>query len=317
MSDRTPVANFSDGDFYTIPEVPLPLRQSVMAVVAYKGKEHHFLGTCFAISNHGLVLTARHVLEGIIRFSGANKFEEDNDLDGWWFAALYVGEDHPEQPRTRIGGPLPAIKAHFNPHLDIALLSLNVRTNRETGGMLQIPACCLSPGFPSTGDEIVGYGWHSMSWENATDGVHDFKADQRISATRGTVNQIHYPLRDRGSHDFPCFETSARFDAGMSGGPIFNDAGNVVGVICSTMGENDDGEHTSHGSLIGPAMLLEIDAITDDGSVEKRFLHDFVESGSVICDETANRIMVERNQSSGEISIDFGLSPRLQSKIDL
>ena len=57
------VADFGKENFTKVGPFPHPTQMSVMPVVAMKGQHIRAVGTCFAISTHGLVMTARHVLE--------------------------------------------------------------------------------------------------------------------------------------------------------------------------------------------------------------------------------------------------------------
>ena len=54
---------------------------------------------------------------------------------------------------------------------------------------------------------------------------------------------------------FPCFETNARFDHGMSGGPVLDDQGHVCGIIGTGLSPEVEGvEHYSHASTLWPVM---------------------------------------------------------------
>ena len=35
---------------------------------------------------------------------------------------------------------------------------------------------------------------------------------------------------------FPCYHVGARFDAGMSGGPVFDEYGSLCGLVCASLG---------------------------------------------------------------------------------
>ena len=59
---------------------------------------------------------------------------------------------------------------------------------------------------------------------------------------------------------FPCFRTNARFDGGMSGGPVFNASGRVCGLVCSTYPPfSEDEEHASYATLVWPAFAIPVD----------------------------------------------------------
>jgi hypothetical protein len=60
---------------------------------------------------------------------------------------------------------------------------------------------------------------------------------------------------------FPCFRVGARFDGGMSGGPVMNDRGRLCGIVCSNMPPSDEGGmHDSFVSTLSPVLGVAIDA---------------------------------------------------------
>jgi hypothetical protein len=91
----------------------------------------------------------------------------------------------------------------------------------------------------------------------------------------------------------------------MSGGPVRRGDGGVIGVFCSTYGDQQG--HVSYVSLIGPALLLHLTT----GPGEQRFLYDFVLGGSVSADETFSSLRIVRDADS--LEVDFGPSPSLRS----
>jgi hypothetical protein len=73
----------------------------------------------------------------------------------------------------------------------------------------------------------------------------------------GVVEEVHDERRDSYRLPFPCFRTNARFDRGMSGGPVFSEEGYLCGIICSSMPPelgNEDGEHVSYVASLWPSM---------------------------------------------------------------
>ena len=112
---------------------------------------------------------------------------------------------------------------------------------------------------------------------------------------------------------FPCFRTSARFDHGMSGGPIFSQSGQVCGVICSAIKMADsDGTFTSYGSLIAPALALVMRGIDSAGVERDLFLHDFSLGGAVSLDQTGSNLI----QNTGDqIVIDMGDGRKFKNRL--
>jgi hypothetical protein len=94
--------------------------------------------------------------------------------------------------------------------------------------------------------------------------------------------------RDCALLKFSCFETNARFDPGMSGGPIWNERGFVCGVVCASSSSLN-----SYGSLLWLALGIYVEvAPTTGGPVEKITLYDLIQRGFVGVDETIDKISV-------------------------
>jgi hypothetical protein len=124
---------------------------------------------------------------------------------------------------------------------------------------------------------------------------HDEMIDysQQTAYAPGSIVEV-YPLRrDSGMLNFPCFRTNARFEPGMSGGPIFNESGSVCGVICSSMPPNeDDPQWLSYGSLIRPAMATQIAF----SATEHHLLYELAVNGYVATDASLATLSVSINE---------------------
>lgn len=289
--------SFGDGNF---PELKIPHKSQMntMPIICKKDGTIKALGTCFAISSKGLMVTARHVLDEVIKFQ-----KETRDDDTAWIGALYLSDEevpsHPEE-YTRI--LLPIENAWQSDLLDIALLKLELPIHDVTGAPLPIGMLPLSPGIPAHEMYCVGMGYSALEISESDSGLP--RIYQSYHAARGIIEEIYFPRRDR-LLNFPCFLTDARFDLGMSGGPIYYENPGVCGVICSgfNFGENNI-PTTSYGSFIGPALALVLEARTKGGKPEKCFLWDLVVSGELFLDATYEQIKVRREKN--EIEIDFG-----------
>lgn len=305
------LADFLNEDFTPITDFPHVTQCSIMPVVAMRGNKFIPMGTCFSISNQGLVLTARHVIDEILAMNDGEK----SPADHWWVGALYAAKPEINQETTTglTGGILIANKVHFSSSLDIAAIHLNLPVNEDTNKPLRMPAHRLSPAIPDIGSKCLAIGYHSMKCTIPNDGVHTHQVIQSYSASRGQIEEIHFPHRDLSNLTFPCFQVSMRLDAGMSGGPVINENGNVIGVVCSSLGSPEMGGFISYASLIGPSLLLQITGQGSDGIIGQKFLYDFIVGGSVLLDNTADKIKVER--AANALSIDFGRPPPMKNHL--
>ena len=116
-----------------------------MPIIAFRDEEVRPVGTCFAISSQGLVLTARHVIDEALHPTR----EQAGDEGPWWIGALHTAAPVGESGPNVIGGILPAVTVHINDILDIAIIHLNLPINITTNEMLRVPQLRISPGFPS------------------------------------------------------------------------------------------------------------------------------------------------------------------------
>lgn len=297
IKETTLLASFEDGDFTTVGPFPHPVQKSIMPVVAVRGTEIRPIGSCFAISNSGLLITAKHVIDEALGFTGRNKLEHGPTYPDCWLQVIYASDEHNEDG-SLVGGPLHVNKVHYSASLDIAVLHAQLPFNVKTGKTLQMPPSLLSPGIPMKGQRCYGVGYHAMNWMPKEQG---YEVIQSFSASQGVIEEIYFPQRESSRLNFPCFRSTARFDAGMSGGPIIGQDGGVIGVVC------DD----CHGSLIGPAFLIPVVFRTDEDQETTKFLYAAVEGGSVPVDQTIDQIGVEQNDL--EIVLNFGHPVRLRN----
>lgn len=316
MSNRSPPfsdsVSFTAGDFV---DVGFHLIQrGVMALVWQRDGELTPLGTCFAITGDGLCLTARHVIEEA--FSSQSPATDVQSLQ--WnegaLYALYIAPAPPGHPTELEGGPLPVDFVYLNPGVDVAMIKLRLPKHTVTGEWLPIGVLRLRMALPKPGDLAFAFGYHAMRSEKLDSDGPAYSQCQTLSASKGTVEEVHFGGRDRAFLPFPCFRVSSRYDGGMSGGPVMNEAGQVIGVVCSSLGDPDDGGgHISYASLIGPVLGMALDATAaEDVKASRHFLWDLVTGGAVVADSTG--VMVERR---GEwLLLDFGEGASLQAKLD-
>ncbi len=296
------IADFSLDEFVKIPTFPHPTQKSIMPVVAVKDDEFRLLGTCFAISNHGLVLTARHVIEDVIDIRA-----QSNE---WQIGAIYVSEPTPgDNIPDLFGGILLADRIHTSNEFDIGAMHLHLPVRKDTGALLPMPALALSPGIPDESAICFTLGYHDMKNEAASDNPYHQTIEQTYSASKGVIEEIHFPRRDNTKLTFPCFRTSLRHEHGMSGAPVLAENGGVIGIVCSQI----EGQDIYYVSLIGPALFLQIDATNSEGKIDKLFLYDFITGGAVGVNETINQLSIHRQGKTLEIS--FGIPPSFRGNI--
>jgi len=109
---------------------------------------------------------------------------------------------------------------------------------------------------PPIGSQVFAFGYHNGI---ATIGEDEIAISRIASTTIGIVKEIHPQGRDR-LLSWPCFEVNARFEGGMSGGPVFNQQGEVCGLICRGMKfEDPTTEPLSYATMIWPMLAITLD----------------------------------------------------------
>ncbi|WP_431236708.1 S1 family peptidase [Mycolicibacterium aichiense] len=285
------------------------LNSSVVPVVVITRSPDtiHFVGTAFCIGSRGLWVTARHVLEGR---GGANELVETNPRS--YVAILWVGSGVGHDVDELLGGVIPVrfMVRHPASGSDLALLGAS-RPN------LEFPPLTLSALLPVPTVPILGLGYakHRIRIDPNRPVIH---AENNIHASSGEVLQLYENGRDTyqdldgnftGKLPTVCFETSARFDSGMSGGPVLAPSSAVCGVI-STGFEQDDlgeGESTSFASATPYLFMLKVPydvyMTGEELGGRKMMVYEMAQRGFVSCDESFEKLKV--TERDGKIHIDY------------
>jgi hypothetical protein len=201
------------------------------------------LGSGFFIAPY-IALSARHVIDEITRtFHGCTLPEVKDKLAfGIDFAVL-----HP-----RYGLMKWAVMGYgYTPTIDVIALLVEPRDPIQLPAGFQWELPTLSFAQAVVGEEISALGYP------LSDHRFDREVGSRIRIqphnSYGFITQIHELRRDSTMLPYPCYETDARIEGGMSGGPVSNSADQVCGVINSSfeLGPGD-GESVSYAAAIWP-----------------------------------------------------------------
>jgi len=226
-----------------------PIEHVTARLVAFGPNDEIFVsGSCVRIAKN-LYLTARHVVTDYLERFGHNPGEAKFTV---WTIHVHPGPEYSIWEMDRLW---------LSPHSDLAVFH-TMPYNDMAGAEKNTPSVGLNLTPPPIGSRIVGFGHHSASGRirMGADGRKHIEVNTDGTATVGEVREIHPERRDSARLNFPCFRVNARFDGGMSGGPIFTDNGRLCGVICSSLpASSESEEHTSYATTLWPLMGLPID----------------------------------------------------------
>jgi S1-C subfamily serine protease len=197
------------------------------------------VGTAFIIAPGGIAVTARHVVEEAITRRDQNA--------GAYITVLWIGSGADEDIQDLLGGPIEVHQAAVDGNRsDLALLRTS--TVLRDGEPYPLPTLTLSSRLPRHGYTIAALGYTKFNVEldisDSTRRLASIEHDLHFSS--GQITRVYPNGRDATFLPTACFETSARFDPGMSGGPVFGEDGYVCGVVASGMAHEDG--HTSFAS---------------------------------------------------------------------
>lgn len=197
--------------------------------------------------------TANHVIRQLI---------DDPEIG----AFLLLPMDLTSEPISLASLPIRSISA-AETHNDVALLMVNVADGRlavtdlkwlpVAFGQPQIGQYCVGLGYPQTQGD-VSYG---------------------MQASRGAIEEIHRNRRDTVLSTFPSFRTNALYKPGMSGGPIVDINGSVIGIIAHGTEADDPEFVTGYGASIGAMGELRIRLHNQAGELQELTVPELVERG--------------------------------------
>ena len=286
--------------FSPLPEFGHEIQQTVMPIVTKIDDYILPVGTGFMINRDGLMITAYHVLE-YAHSHKVRKLNASGEYYGYYelYAFYITNRENQDNKNYYIGGLFPIDGLWCPNGTDIAFCWLRECYYNEQ--KLIFKHVQLSPGLPKLKQKVCGFGYYNSKArikDISENGIVTVEYDHDTAFTTGTITKVFPLQRPEGITKFPCFEIDARFEAGMSGGPLFNEKGSVCGVICcSGIPENPDA-FVSYGTLLWTVMGAEIDARFDtDGDIEPRkvTMYELIERGNILTDESIKDIICVKN----------------------
>ena len=242
------------------PTTPLS-EVALRLVVNFFSDAPYVVGTATVISGF-LAITAKHVFEDI--------------PDAKYLAVPQEGSQSPVEMETHLAvvqvimrGAEPEYliwdvkDATLDPSSDIALLHLAANPHRSHPNNTHewwSPVVMSFP--PEIGGSIAAFGYRLSSVvasKNAEGGNHiDLNDEPMVSI--GVVREIYEWKRDNVMLPFPCYRVEARFDGGMSGGPVYDETGALCGIVCANIGGSHlDGEPVSYVTTLWPIFRLMVE----------------------------------------------------------
>lgn len=99
----------------------------------------------------------------------------------------------------------------------------------------------LTTRTPEVGESLMFCGYRGAATKFMHDG-NEIELSATAYISTGKVAQIHAAQRDRTRYRWPCYEVDCVIVGGMSGGPVFDSQGYLVGVTGAGLEMVEDGQ---------------------------------------------------------------------------
>lgn len=161
------------------------------------------------------------------------------------------------------------------PNTDLTILGLELASALPPHNTFFQAA--ISTRTPVEGEELLICGFRAPQAVEDARGI-EIRGELRLS--KGPVSARYPRGRDRAMIPWPSVEVACPALGGMSGGPIFDSNGLLIGLLCSSM-DFAEGGGTSNISMIWPALATTIECVWPGGLI--RSPTTLTEMGSQIC----------------------------------
>lgn len=250
---------------------PFELRRAVVPVFMNNsnGQQVQGMGTAFHVDSFGTFLTADHVIEPVRQHlqnkPGATEMNFSyGPHDVYPFLLYGIGFVYgsvgvPDEAIAVVGSMNTLIKKDDNP---LRALQGKKRLDAAVDIAVMRPASCvpqhlsrsvplrLSGWRPQINDFVVALGYPELECQHIDEEKMHYLLSEGMHAAYGKIVEIHE--KGRSDNDpTPILQIEANWPGGMSGGPVFNESGEIIGIVSKSF------EHTAKEDGIGAAILLE------------------------------------------------------------
>jgi serine protease Do len=213
------------------------------------------MGTAFHIDGWGTFLTANHVID----FAQG----DSNSASSWSKIIPNPNGDHPILffGIGLVYGTAKIVKEAFVPVefiyfsatekvdpftnrakleniADIAALTVNIQPKASKISSPQHIPLRVSSVCPAIGETVLAVGFPELNCQRLDEDSQVSLLTEGMYGAYGIVTDVHPDGRDK-STPTPVFEVECNWPSGMSGGPVFNSLGEVIGIVSRSFVPDD------------------------------------------------------------------------------
>jgi len=116
----------------------------------------------------------------------------------------------------------------------------------------------IAGGAPSIGEHVLAIGYPELDCKELDEAARTALLEEGMFGAYGRVNNVHQEGRDR-ANPTPVFEVECDWPPGMSGGPVANERGDIIGLVSRSL--RADGNAPGVGWASSFALLPELKAM--------------------------------------------------------
>jgi|GEM_PF-1867870 len=225
-----------------------------------------------------MVMTAAHIIDDIFekqnRFNLTIRTEGDTCEIGceFWIMQILPNDEEFYSVWT-------PSKIYRSSYSDMCLIQISpyndVAAKYKKEKRWRAPNLNLNP--PSIGEEISIFGYRAteMKFSANDQGGNHIDIQDKPTLSAGKITKIYPRRRDSSMLPFPCFETNAYVEHGMSGGIVFNQKGELCGIVSTSIDNENKTIYTSYIAILWPIMAATI-GIEINGEIGNHSLLDLI-----------------------------------------
>lgn len=237
---------------------PFGLRKAIVPILLRESDGRlKGMGTAFHIDGWGTFITADHVIDAVRKNVKHTKVNQEvhfisESLETHPILLLSAGvvcgrAKYPNDAvavikrirtlATEKDDPLATLRgeSRFIAASDIAVMQIAHDIPKHMVGTLPLR---FSGWRPKKDDYVIAFGFPDLQLDLIDVERENYKLSDSMSASYGRILEVH-PY-GRGNDPTPVIEVEANWPSGMSGGPVFNDCGEVIGIVSRSLPPSGD-----------------------------------------------------------------------------
>jgi serine protease Do len=236
---------------------PFGLRKAIVPVFKRDTDgEIRGMGTAFHVDGWGTFLTADHVIEFAREYSNSASTwtEISHNSNGDHIVlllgvGLIMGEiNTPEEAFAFVEYVVSPMQEKDNPLAnrtepknlaDVAAMIAVIQPETKRRSHPHSVPVKASGSCPSIGETVLAIGFPELECQRLDEHEQGVLLSEGMYGAYGCVTAIH-PRGRSESKQTPVFEVECNWRSGMSGGPVFNSSGEVIGLVSSGMDFSSD-----------------------------------------------------------------------------